>query len=379
MLTHSTLNRIPIATAAEVAARLPGTRRDGDGYRTRGYCHNSGDKPTSASLIFNDPPRPGEQSLHVYCFKCRPQTPAEYDAIRHALQKATGLQLCGCPADRQAQRTGRPPGEATTRPAAPRRPTPAATQPAQQQRPRNAVIVPQWGAHQLPQDDAGGRSHARPCPLCRQPDALIAWTLADHPFSYAGLSLRCQCTASYDQLHKHVAAQISAKGRQWRQDAVYILADGRARPRTRIDPDKLIFWSGQKGASVKGRQPLSWNHPRRGQPRDGPHVLLVEGEKAAAAAVSAGIDGSHAVHSVGDTAGFHVSDFTLFDGREITLWPDADVAGIEAAVHAARRLAPLARRLLLVDTVDLPNKGDAADLNPCTIHARIRSAKELAE
>lgn len=378
MLTHNTPNRIPIAAAAEVAARLPGTRREGDHYRTRGYCHNSGDKSSSASLVFSDPPRPGEQSLHVHCYKCSPQTPAERDAIRHALQKATGLQLCSCRACWEARRIGQPPSEAATRPAAPRRSTPAATQPAPQC-PQNAVTVPQWGAHQLPRDDAGGRSHASPCPLCRRPDALIAWTLADHPFPYAGLSLRCQCTASYDQLHKRVAAQISAKGRQWRQDAVYILADGRARPRTRIDPDKRIFWNGQKGASVRGRQPLSWNHTRRGQPPDGPHVLLVEGEKAAAAAVSAGIDGSHAVYSVGDTAGFYVSDFTLFDGREITLWPDADVAGIEAAVHAARRLAPLAPHLLLVDTIDLPNKGDAADLNPRAIHARIRSAKELAE
>ncbi|MXX27781.1 MAG: toprim domain-containing protein [Caldilineaceae bacterium SB0668_bin_21] len=377
MLTHSTHNRISLATAAEVAARLPGTRREGDHYRTRGYCHGSGDEPNSGSLLFSDPEKSGA-SLHVFCFKCSPSTPAEYDAIRHTLQKATGLHLCRCRACWEARRTGQPPGGATTRSAAPKRSTPATTRSAPQC-PRNAVIVPQWGAHQLPQDDAGGRSHASPCPLCRQPDALIAWTLTDHPFPYAGLSLRCQCTASYDQLHKHVAAQVSAKGRQWRQDAVYILADGRARPRTRIDPDKRIFWNGQKGASVRGRQPLSWNHPRRGQPRDGPHVLLVEGEKAAAAAVSAGIDGSHAVYSVGDTAGFHVSDFTQFDGREITLWPDADVAGIEAAVHAARRLAPLARRLLLVDTMSLPNKGDAADLNPRTIHARIRFAKEIAE
>ena len=373
MLTHSTPNRIPLA--AEVATRLPGTRREGDHYRTRGYCHGNGDKPSSASLIFSDPPRPGEQSLHVHCFKCKPQTPAERDVIRHALQKATGLQLCRYRACGEAHRAGQP------FTATPRAQAPVTTQPPPRRRAKSdtAANAPQWGAHQLPQDDAGGRSHASPCPLCGQIDALIVWTLADHLFPYAGLSLQCQCTTSYDQLHKHVAAQVSAKDRQWRQDAVYILADGRARPRTRIDPDKRIFWSGQKGASVRGRQPLSWNHPRRGQPPDGPHVLLVEGEKAAAAAVSAGIDGSHAVYSVGDTAGFHVSDFTLFDGREITLWPDADVAGIEAAVHAARRLAPLARRLLLVDTMGLPNKGDAADLNPRTIHAKIRFAKELTE
>ena len=376
MLTHSTPNRIPLAAAAEVAARLPGTRREGDGYRTRGYCHGSGDKPSSASLIFSDPPRPGEQSLHVHCFKCKPQTPAERDAIRHALQKATGLQLCRCRACWEARRAGRPPDGATTRPAAPRRPAPITTQPA----PRcsqDTANAPQWGAHQLPQDDAGGRSHASPCPLCGQIDALIVWTLADHPFPYAGLSLQCQCPASYDQLHKHVASKIAATGRQWRQNAVYTLADERTRPRTRIDPDKRIFWDEPKGASVKGRQPLSWNHPRRGQPHDCPHVLLVEGEKAAAAAVSAGIDGSHAVYSVGDTAGFHVSDFTTFANREVTLWNDADEAGIKSTAYAARRLAPLARRLFLVATDDLPNRGDAADLNPRNIHARVQAAKEI--
>ena len=111
MTRHDT---IPIATAAEVAGRLPGTRRDGDGYRTRGYCHGSQDKPDSASVVFKDPPRPGEQSLHVHCFKCNPQTPAERDAIRHALQKATGLQICRCDDCWQTWRTGQKPLEATT-------------------------------------------------------------------------------------------------------------------------------------------------------------------------------------------------------------------------------------------------------------------------
>ena len=32
------------------------------------------------------------------------------------------------------------------------------------------------------QDAAGARSHSTACPQCRQPDSLIAWTLADHPF-----------------------------------------------------------------------------------------------------------------------------------------------------------------------------------------------------
>ena len=377
MTRHDTIS---IATAADVAGRLPGTRRDGDGYRTRGYCHGSQDKPDSASVVFKDPPRPGEQSLHVHCFKCNPQTAAERDRIRHALQAAAGLQICRCPECWQAWRTGQKPPGAT--PAPNPQPTTSrqlAPKPRSTAPPNTAATKARpWGAHQLPQDDTGSRSHASPCPLCHQPGALIAWTLADHPFPYAGLSLQCNCnnSASYDQLHKRVADQIAANGRQWRQDAIYTLADGSKRARTRIDPDKRIYWDGQQ-ASVKGRQPLCWNHRRRGQPHDSPQVLLVEGEKAAAAVVSAGIDGSHAVYSVGDAAGFHVSDFTHFAGKEISLWPDADNAGITATAAAARRLVPLARRVALVPTDDLPNKGDAADLHPRNIHDRIRATTEI--
>ena len=373
MIPSHNPNRIQIATAAEVAARLK-AKQEGKRYRTRGYCHGSGDKPTSASLVFNDPPRPGEQSLHVTCFKCE----AERDAIRHALQKATGLQLCLCPDCRTAHRTGSPSpnpqnmvgnrrhSRSEPQPpwaAAPPSPSPSHTQ--------------QWGAHQLPQDDDTGiHSHTTACPQCQQPDTLIAWTLADHPFPYVGLALKCQCAQSYDHLHKHVAKQIAAKGRQWRQEALYILADGHRRARVRIDPDKNIFWGGEK-RNIKARQPLCWNHPRRGQPPDCSQILLVEGEKAAAAAVSAGIDNTHAVYSVGDAAGFSITNFTDFAGRTITLWNDADSAGIKGAANAARRLAPLTSRLLLIPTDDLPAKTDAADLLPHDIQTRIHSAMEI--
>ena len=386
--------RITIATAEEVAARLPfPSRREGPGrYRTRGVCHGSADKPDSASLIFNDPARPGEQSLHVHCFKCSPSTPAERDAIRHELQKATGLQLCKCPDCFAAARSGQPP---TQRPAgaagAHRRVGghQAKDQPAPRYyqeggaSPHDRGAAKQWGAHQLPENDAGGRSHASPCPLCRQSNALITWTLADHPFPYMGLSLQCECgrTATYDQLHSHIAGQIAAKGQEWRQDAVYTLADGRKRARKRTDPGKDLRWAGPRnGPKVKGRLPLCWN--RRGPSPDCPRVLLCEGEKAAAALISAGIDGSHAVYSVGDTAGFSISDFALYAGRSVVLWPDADGddnkrAGIVAAAHAARILAPIVGRLSLVATDDLHHTADAADLTKQEIQIRIRQAKEI--
>ena len=272
MLTHSTLNRIPLAVAAEVAARLPGTRREGAGYRTRGYCHNSGDKPTSASLVFSDPPRPGEQSLRVHCYKCSPQTPAETRC--HPPRPAKGNRPAAVPSCRRllgstTARAGRPNG-ATTRPAVPQ----AAhaghdTAGAASSALHRTRSPSRNGAHtSFPGTTPADAPTSSPCPLCRQPDALIAWTLADHPFPYAGLSLRCQCTASYDQLHKHVAAQISAKGRQWRQDAVYILADGRRPAAHTHRPGQAYFLERPEGhqrqrtsASILESHPAAASRP----------------------------------------------------------------------------------------------------------------------
>ena len=100
-------NRMRIDPAAAVAGALPfPSRREGNGkWRTRGLCHGSGEKPDSASLIFHDPEHEGGQ-LAVHCYKCQPRTAAERDRIRHALQNATGLTLCRCDACWQAWRQG---------------------------------------------------------------------------------------------------------------------------------------------------------------------------------------------------------------------------------------------------------------------------------
>lgn len=101
-------NRIPIDTAAAAAAALPfPSRREGAKWRTRGLCHGHADKPDSASLIFHDSEHEGGQ-LAVWCYKCQPRTAAERDRIRHALQEATGLNLCRCDACWSAWRSGQP-------------------------------------------------------------------------------------------------------------------------------------------------------------------------------------------------------------------------------------------------------------------------------
>jgi len=109
MRTHR--NRIPIAAAAEVAARLPFPHTTSGGwYRTSTAICHGGDSRTA--LSFRDGHRPGESSLRVHCHShnCDPT------AVRHALQQATGLWLCRCDACFAAFRAGHPPSGAETAP-----------------------------------------------------------------------------------------------------------------------------------------------------------------------------------------------------------------------------------------------------------------------
>ena len=102
MRTHT--NRIPIATAAQAAARIPHPHTvSGGWYRTSTALCHGGDN--QYALAFRDGERPGESPLRVYCHSHN----CDADAIRHALQQATGLRLCRCRACFAAYRAGLPP------------------------------------------------------------------------------------------------------------------------------------------------------------------------------------------------------------------------------------------------------------------------------
>ena len=104
-------NRIPIATAAEVAARLPDPFTVAGGwYRTStAVCHGGDSKD---ALAFRDEERPGDAPLRVHCHSHN----CDATAIRHALQQATGLWLCRCDACFTAFRAGQPPPGANAMP-----------------------------------------------------------------------------------------------------------------------------------------------------------------------------------------------------------------------------------------------------------------------
>ena len=109
-IPHPTTSKtIEIATAADVAARLPAlTRSSGGWYRTRSICHG-GDAPDS--LAFRDSDREGG-GLRVHCHSghCDPI------AILHAIQEATDLQVCRCDDCWAAWRAGESLRDAQTAP-----------------------------------------------------------------------------------------------------------------------------------------------------------------------------------------------------------------------------------------------------------------------
>ena len=104
-------NRIPIATAAEVAAKLPHPYTTSGGwYRTStAVCHGGDSKD---ALSFRDGEQPGDSPLRVHCHSHN----CDETAIRHALQQATGLWACTCPDCRAAFRASQPPPGANAMP-----------------------------------------------------------------------------------------------------------------------------------------------------------------------------------------------------------------------------------------------------------------------
>ena len=367
-------------TLADTIAGAIGAKRSGGWWRTTtAHCHAGGN--TRDGLAFRSPDEePDKLNVRCYSHGCH-ESLEGLNRARDNLRQAAGLPPWQPSAhghraaiDGQRQhRTGKrvPAGS----PGPKRRGKDA-------QRHSDGDTAPttkDWGAHMLPWDErAGVRSRAADCPACGQADALTVWALADHPFPYCGLALICRCALTYDQLHKHIANQLAAKGWRWRQEAVYSMTDGRRRARIRTDPGKSIIWDTSEGRGpTAGYTPACWN--RRGITADIGTALLVEGEKAAAACISAGMDGQLAVYSVGGIAAFKSANFAAFaNGCEVTIWPDNHAEGKAAGNVAAARLAALDASIRIVDVSGLPEKGDAADIATAEIRKRIHSAREIA-
>ena len=147
-------------------------------------------------------------------------------------------------------------------------------------------------------------------------------------------------------------------------------------------PDKRVYRQDIPGGGKKisqdtgpmdGYDLLLW-----GDDADGNALVIVEGEKAAAALVDAGANaaGYTPASWIGGTAGVGKASYRLAAGRTVYLWPDNDAPGQMAMATAARGCMDAgAAGLLMVPVTSMPPKGDAADVSPMEITARLGAAQ----
>ena len=106
-------------------------------------------------------------------------------------------------------------------------------------------------------------------------------------------------------------------------------------------------------------------------------VVLVEGEKSFDALAAFGSKNYTAAHWVGGTGVVDGADFSPLKDRVVILWPDADDAGRAAMEKAGIKAAAAgAAGLQMVDTSELPDKADAADVDGDTIRELLAAAED---
>ena len=108
----------------------------------------------------------------------------------------------------------------------------------------------------------------------------------------------------------------------WTAWCPYVLADGRPRKILRQFPPQpggsKSKWDGDLRRVIRGLTPTLWKNPPPGAP-----LVIVEGEKAAAALVSSGAPVG--VASVSSTSGLKNANYRpIVEGWHVIIWPDAD-------------------------------------------------------
>ena len=177
--------------------------------------------------------------------------------------------------------------------------------------------------------------------------------------------LGCGCGLPYQSHWANLLRGAEAAGARLEFGTEYVLADGRPRARVRIEPGKRIIWDSEgKGRKTSGASALLWvTESNAGAAR----LVIVEGEKAAAAVVSA-TDAAIPVTYSGAASSAHSANYqgVIDDGRQIVVWPDKDEVGLGAAKDIHRALArgglPLRSAPLLVRVDGFGDKSDAADI-----------------
>jgi putative DNA primase/helicase len=114
--------------------------------------------------------------------------------------------------------------------------------------------------------------------------------------------------------------------------------------------------------------------PLFAQPFDQDFVVLVEGEKCAAAVIAAGIP---ATTWAGGAAALHKTDFSPLAGKIVVLWPDNDDPGRRAIESITKILIPITKGISIVQIPPDRKEGwDAADTTTDEILRLVSTAVE---
>ena len=211
--------------------------------------------------------------------------------------------------------------------------------------------------------------HSGTTPIYRIPEVCHGSPNKKHDLAIwteEGGSLAARCWSrgcSYQRILDALGIEYTYEGRTYRS------RDGSHSVQRRRGPNKDL--TGNFGTNKDLLLQLA--------PLDQPDkaVVLVEGEKAYDALRALELDRYTPAHWVGGNGGVEQADYSPLEGREVVLWPDNDDPGLDnmkkAAIHAHHAGA---RTLWMIDTSQLPEKGDAADCDEQLVKDLLGAATE---
>ena len=225
-----------------------------------------------------------------------------------------------------------------------------------------------------------------PCPAHGGEDKnLSIWNTPSGGFGARCWSQGC----TYKDIMKALGVSYSGRRQQVEPIATYQHPDRRERPRFRLDypydyeagkpctytncgktTEHKHIW-GKRGLKSAGCYLLSW-----GEDAPGDTLVIVEGEKAAAALRDYDIAGYTPVSYYGGSQMAGSADYSLCKGRDVIIWPDNDDAGLKAAEIVAEMASDVGAASISMVNVDGLSKGyDAADVSPEVAAELIWAAK----
>ena len=181
--------------------------------------------------------------------------------------------------------------------------------------------------------------------------------------------LLCSNTArSYSEMLDALARALGGV----RLVSVFRDGDGEPFVHSRVQTaDGKPYYGRQKGvSSARGSYLLM----PAGKPGQGEPLVVCEGEKAAAAAMSAGFASACWSGGSGIAKTINVDEA---DGVDVVLFPDNDHDGIRAMRAIGNKMDGIARSVRVADLEGMPDRADIADLAPDDARRRVAASRRF--